>query len=730
MDLVYFFKVLYRKKWVIISLSFLAVVTAFFVLINKKPLFESVAQYSTGFTAEKVRLTDGSTGLDLFSVDVKFNNVIETMKSPQVIGMISYKLLLHDLNNPSKAYHTLTIRNTEGLVYKEVNIDNVKRILSFKILNNELLRSDDPTERQLIEYLKLYKYDYASLMENMVIERVESTDYIDIIFRSESPELSAMVVNEVGEDFLEYYKNLNSQRTEENAQSIKEMVTNQQNRVDSIGQKFLAEKLSQGDIDPTSKSASAMVTVEQMEASLAAEKGKYNEHSNQLASLNDQLKELQSEASQSNNLNSEVLQLINKKNQLVEQLSRKGGNDQTLQQQINDLITQINLKSNNRITASKLSDEIDDVKKQIDEEEALVNASSSTIDNYNAKIHEYLEMANVNPSSGIKLDVLKQQLDIENKQLENAKEKYSQVEGLLKDDPTANFIQTRIGQPAVEAESKKTMLKMALSGISMAFFMSILFVFMEIFDPAVKTPSIFSRLTKTNVVSVLNHLKLKKVYVMDIIMQDTEGKQTTIRNIYKNNIRKLRHELIESGKNIFLITSTQKKAGKSTVIEALATSFLLSKKKVLILDLNFSNNSLTKKFNAEVSVQDIADRINYSLLLDSQQLWSKTMYDNLGIIGCKEANSTPSEILYNIDMQTFLQALKKYFDFIIIEGASLNDYADSKELAHFAEAIFTVFAADESVSHTDMESFRFVASLKEKNHGVIFNNVLTENVSS
>jgi succinoglycan biosynthesis transport protein ExoP len=92
------------------GLSFLAVVSAFIFLLYKKPLFESEAQYSTGFTAEKVRMVDGSSAVDLFAADVKFNNVIETMKSPQVIGMISYRLILHDLNNPAQAYKKLTLK--------------------------------------------------------------------------------------------------------------------------------------------------------------------------------------------------------------------------------------------------------------------------------------------------------------------------------------------------------------------------------------------------------------------------------------------------------------------------------------------------------------------------------------------------------------------------------------------------------------------------------------------
>ena len=700
------------------------------VLLYKKPLFESEAQYSTGFTAEKVRMVDGSSAVDLYTADVKFNNVIETIKSPQVIGMISYRLILHDLNNPRQAYKRLTIKNTESQIYKDVNVDYAKRVFTEKIANNELLNSDDVKETQLIEYLKLYGYDYDGLLKYLTVERVEGTDYLDIVFRSENRLLSAVVVNSIGEEFLDYYKSINSQRTQENAQTIREMVDSQQSRVDSIGQILLKEKISQGAIDPTSKTTSAMETVKELEGKLEDEKGKYNEHFNRDEYLKQELVTLQSGVSQSSTSNDEVLALTNKKNQLVEQLSQEGGNDPALQQQINDLRTQIILKSNSGINKNKVNDNIADLQRQISEEEALMNASNSTIEEYNNSIRQYMEMSNVNPGSGIKLDALKDQLENENKTLENTKEKYAQVEGLLKDDPTSNFIQTRVGEPAVDPESKKTMLTMGLTGICVFFLTSIFFIFLEIFDSAVKTPSIFSRLAKMKVISVLNQVPLKHNYVMDIIMQENEGDNFVAQNIYKNNVRKLRYELINSGKNIFLISSTQKGAGKSTVIEALATSLLLSKKRVLIMDLNFSHNTLTKIFNTDVHIQDIGNVINYSLPFESQKLWSNTLYENLYVIGCKETNNTPSEALYNIDLHAFLRVLKDHFDFILIEGASLNNYADTKELSLYAEAVFTVFSTASSVSHGDIDSFQFIKGLGQKNHNVILNNVLTENINS
>ncbi len=731
MDLIYFLKVLYRKKWIILGISFLAVVAAFIYLFNKKPLFESVAQYSTGFTAEKVRLVDGSSAIDFYTVDVKFNNVIETMKSPQVVDMLSYKLLLHDLEFPNAAYRKLTIKDADSKVYKEVNIDTAKFIFAKKINTNSLLNSDNDKERQLIEFLKLYNYDYDGLLKYLSIDRVEGTDYLDITFRSENRELSALVVNSIGTQFLNYYKNLNSQRTEENAQSIKAIVDSQQNKVEAIQQRLATEKQSQGSIDPVSKTTTAMETVKELETNLTQERAKYNEHSNRVDYLQQELNSLQSGMNSSAGSNDEVLQLRNRKSRLLDELSSKGGNDPALQKEIDDLTNRIISLSSNSNNKSKTADNISDLSRQLNEEKALLNASTKTIEDYNAQIRQYEGLAYVNPTSGVKVDALQTELDIANKQLASSSEKYSQAEGLMRDDPTANFIQTRVGQAAVDPESKKTMVTMALTGVSVFFLVSIIFIFLEIFDPSVKTPSIFQKLTKLKVIGVLNKVKFKNAYPMDLVMQESDEKHEAFegQGMFKNNIRKLRYEIINSGKNIFLFTSTKKASGKSTVIEALATSLLLSKKKVLIIDLNFSHNSLTKIFNTDKLIQEIGGRINYSSPLDSQNLWSKTMYDNLYVIGCKETSKTPSEVLYNIDIPALLHGLRQYFDYILIEGAALNNYSDSKELAQYTEAVITVYSAESSVSQTDTASLRFIAGLGEKNHHVILNDVLTENIN-
>ncbi len=735
MDLIYFFKVLFRKKWIILGLSLLAVIATFFFKMGQKDLYVSQAQYSTGFTAEKVRMIDGSAGVDIYAADVKFNNVIETFKSPRVINTIGYKLLLHDLQNPAKAYRKLTDKQMKSALYKAVNKDSAMRAIQNAILENKLLSSNTEKERVLVEFFTLYGYDYESLMSYLNIERVGRTDYLDIYFRSESPELSAVVVNSMGQEFINYYRNLSSQRSEESAESIKKIVTAQQSKIDSLGKKLYNEKVSQGSIDPVSLSTSAMETVKELETALASEKSKQNEHLNRKEYLTHRLNELMSGGSSgttSGGGTEEVIRLTNKKNELVAELARKGGNDPVLEKQIADLRNDINkatrASSGGGRNAAK-EKEITDLRMQIAEEDALLKAASTTIADYTSRIRKYTGMATSAPvGSDVIISGIKSQLDLENAQLGAVMEKYAQAEGLVKDDPTANFIQTGVGQPAIGPESKKTLLTMIVAGMSMFFLTAVIFLLLEVFDPRIKTPSIFKRVVKLNLVNTLNKVSLKQASEQEIVRNDYEGKKYAKEILFKNSVRKLRFELLRNPNKVYLITSTQKGSGKSTIIDSVATSLVMSRKKVLLIDLNFANNSITRKYSPDILIQNITGKLNLETPLSNQKAWSKTSIEGLCVIGCETSTQTPSEALAGIDMNVFLSKLKENFDYVLIEGAALNDVVDSQEIAMFSDAVFTVFSANNAITNADEKSIRFITSLGEKNKGTVLNNVLKDNL--
>ncbi len=727
MDLLYFLKVLLRKKWLIIGLTLLAMITAFTLKLFQRPLYESKAQYSTGFTIDRVKIAEGSAVADLYAADTKFDNVIETFKSPRVIGMISYRLLLHDLENPGGRWHNLSEKEKENKIYKDVKVDTVIKILNEKVSSNELLRSDIPRERNILEFLKLYKYDYYSLLEHLIIVRVNKTDYLDIVYRSENPYLSAWVVNAMGNEFLNYYKNLNYQRTNENISNIRDLERQQQQKIDSLNGRLLSEKVSQGSIDPASLSASAMETVKDLEGKLADVKNTYDLNVGRISYLTQELNSAKNRAGTNNTSNEELLDLIDQKNKLEAQLIAKGGTDAYIEQQLKTLRTKINSRSSGGLN-NKMTDKISGLQNQINEATALKNAAEATMNDYNSRIAYYKGLTRINPGSGVKMEVIKSQLDIEQKQLANLKEKLNQAEGLSKDDPTSNFTQTLVGQPAVEPEPKKTITTIGISGMSMFFLTCFTLLFIEVFNATIKTPFNFEKNVKFPLKGIVNNIRLKKGLLAEILLNE-DRKNDSNAYQFKNNIRKLRFEIINSAQKVFLFTSTSSGTGKSLILEAVALSMVLIRKKVLIIDLNLHNNTLTNRFQAEFTIQQLNEKFNSNLPLRNQNFSTKTSTENINIIGCDQTSATPSEVLSRVDFQNFINQLKEQFDYIFIESSALNKYSDSKELMKYSDKIITIFSAEQIYSQTDKGSLNYIRDQKDKSLGAVLNKVFTENMN-
>ncbi len=153
----------------------------------------------------------------------------------------------------------------------------------------------------------------------------------------------------------------------------------------------------------------------------------------------------------------------------------------------------------------------------------------------------------------------------------------------------------------------------------------------------------------------------------------------------------------------------------------------MSKKKVLLIDANFSNNTLTRDFSAKPTLETFS--------MGSQdgvdKIWGITTLTNItnvDIIGCDEGNYTPSEVLPKNHLLNNLDKLKQHYDFILIEAAALNYHADSKELSEYVDGIVLVFSAPNTINEIDRESLGFLRDNKNKFIGAVLNNVDEQNL--
>lgn len=103
-------------------------------------------------------------------------------------------------------------------------------------------------------------------------------------------------------------------------------------------------------------------------------------------------------------------------------------------------------------------------------------------------------------------------------------------------------------------------------------------------------------------------------------------------------------------------------------------------------------------------------------------------YRNIDIIGSKLNNNSPSEIFSGRNFQGLLDEVKKHYDYVLMEGANLNAYSDTRELVQYTDKVLPVFSGRSIIKQMDRESISFLNSLNGKLMGAILNKVDEKNL--
>jgi succinoglycan biosynthesis transport protein ExoP len=249
----------------------------------------------------------------------------------------------------------------------------------------------------------------------------------------------------------------------------------------------------------------------------------------------------------------------------------------------------------------------------------------------------------------------------------------------------------------------------------------------EYIDVSIKTPSHFQRAIDLKLLSVINKVNLKKSSLNAVFAN--EHTKNIPEAVFRENLRKLRFEIESSQAKIFLVTSARPGEGKSTIIKALAHSLSLSKKKVLLIDTNFSHNTLTQQFEASPSLESFTFPDNKYDFSAVKSIIKSTDIEGVDIIGCEGGDYTPAEILGEYNLLVYLKELEQEYDYILLEGAALNQRADTKELLAYTDSIISIVSATSTIKQTDKESIQFLQSLNGKFTGAVLNYVQFDNMN-
>ena len=730
MDFTYFFRILTRNKKIIIGASLLSLIIAVLFSFQMKVLYKSQSQISTGFTlSQEIKLSDNI--FDIGQIDIKFNNVIENIKSPQVLNLLSYQLMIRELSGaaPFRDINTVELRKNKKL--ESLDLGLAKKILLEKYDSTLFLKPTVEIEKQLLELIAFYDFDINSISEDLQVLRYPRSDYINIEFLSTSPEMSAFVVNNLISEFDDYYNRMMSSRSIESMSSVDSIVRIKKADLDNrINDKNIFLQRSSSSLDPNIVATSKLNQVSSYESGMADEISRQQSFNYQLEQIEQQLKQISEVQASSttptegnNRLYSELKRQYNELN--VEYV-KKGSNDPTIKSRLAELESRMRLSVTTEGGAALVNNsslKANLVQRKIDLEASL-RSSNSKISFYRSKLGEanatIIQGSSSNRLAG-ELEQLNKEIELATAEYTNAKQRMTSASN-MSDAGASNFKQTLYGQPSLKPEPSKKLLIIILAAISGFLISSLVFLIIAYFDQSIRSPLQFQRLTGLNLIGSINYINMEGTTLKDAITQ-IDANDANRNNIFRELFRKLRYEIESSHKRVILFTSTEPQQGKTTLTQCVALSLSLSSKKVLIIDTNFCNNDLTVYLKAKPTLERFSSSDAKVDFKKVEQMISTTRVPNVDIIGCRGGDYTPSEILPKNHILNYMNELLEHYDYVLFEGAPLNGFTDTRELAQYADGIVAIFSAKLTLTPIDKESIKYFKTVGDKFIGAILNQV-------
>lgn len=710
MDIVFVLKLLLRKKWYLVLVPLISLLISFVLTSEMKPEYKSTAKLETRFTTED-RINVTNEKLNLRDADVKFNNLVETMNSELIVSMLSYRLIIHDLKS-ARPFRKPEAEFSNYLSGKEK--EKAIKIFQMKLDRFELLSNYDFTEKRLLDLLTSFGYVNWTLARVLKIERVEGSDFVSVNYTSENPFLSALVVNTLCEEAIRYDNYLSAKRAEQSVKFFANLLEEKK--------ELLEDKSSQlASVKNSTRAYGAASGAPEVLSGIAAQESKRSELQSKIQLLKLEIaslvRRLQSTVSPQNQF--DVSENILRLRKRIDDLNAKP-KDAATQKTINELSSLL------QIELSKLSDArtpgASRAELEIEKEQKEIELSVAQSDL--ASVESMIYSLRQNASSESVVEAQQRQVDKASDEYLSTLDRYNTERSkAMISSPLQLAIR---GQPKSHPEFPKRYLVIGVAGAASFFLCAFIILFMEFVSPKPHSPELLRMKTGLPLLGAVTKIESKNLKLNDLFLKKSNRKVDR----FKRCLQKVRYEIEKSNSQVLLLTSTGVGQGKSFLILYLSAILAALKKKVLIIDTNFPHNSLSqifKKKNGNGKESNEPNRSHEMMVIDYPNtfIYSIPISPNFSIyaVGNSGCASTPSEIFSGRDFGRTIETLKKHYDYIIMEGASLNRYADSKELAEYVDKVIAVFSTFTAINSADMESIEYLKTLNGKFLGTLLNQV-------
>lgn len=702
MDTKKFLNLVVNYRWLVIAIPIISLLITYLLIKDLPKQYKSEAKLSTGLLDPSRQVAPdvpSYSGPDLLiKLNQQFTNIMDIMAMPKNMSILSYRLIIHDLQNPQAPFKQLS--------------DDVKRLSAtqrIEAIRQFQERIDQrlvltPLDNYDVKFYNLVKsmgYDEKTLKKNLVIDHEANSDFIKVEYTSNNTLFSVFVVNTLAQDFIKNYtidlienKN-NSILVLDSLLQKKEAIMNERN------QQLKSYKIRNGvlNLDKQSQILYQQITDSEIkrnqslvnrEALLAA-----------LKNVNDNLNKRYNERYLGAELSvdNQAITNLRAKLQAAESKYLDGGYKPTDKRKVDSLQallsaqlirTNDNYVSDPLIAKQSLIQQRIDIGIELDKTAAglkdlevelkKLNAKFTAMVPFDAEVQKYERDADV---------ATKEYLEILNR--------YNQTN--LDKNIGLRLQLAQEGVPSLPETSKKPIF-MALSLVaSIAICFGVLFL-IYLLDQSINNEKQLAEITNGNVIGHLNYLQPNDRN-LEAIWKNDENLKTHL--VYKNHLRNIRFDiynlLTKENLKVLGITSLGKDKLKHFTTISLAYAFACMDKSVLIIGNEELGKELSQLYNIPINQ-------TFKALGTGETLKKSNPLTFLN-------NDLNESVFENRDQTSTTQIFDKFkaeFDLVLMQLEPLNSMYDINEWKLFTDKYLATFMAGNAVSDTDKA---FMQSLKK-----------------
>ena len=550
-----------------------------------------------------------------------------------------------------------------------------------------------------------------------------------------------MTANAFCEEFIRYNRSLKLERTSESVEFLNDLRIKKKAELDRVLDVQKRFKADNDIFNLEGESGMKMGQLSVLETQASTIRSNINLLELQIRRLKEDIARLSGPSTSSSN--QRILELRTQINNMNARYITGGSSNRALLDSLDFLREELRKEQDNSFRQGGTATPgytVADLQNQLRDREVELQAQRNDLAMTDAKIRSINSSFSGYANKEAELAAIQKEVDLATDEYNMALTKYNEAKNLQLS--SNNLRMVLMATPPVNPEPGIRIVIIGLAAFTSLIFCVMVIIGLELLDGAVRTPEKFKRMVNLPMAGVINRIDSRNFNIRTYFNQQTGDEES---ETFKSLLRKFRHEIESMNGKVLLFTSPKKRDGKTFVMFSLAYVLSLLDKRVLILDTNFKNNSLSQILGRGQSDLKVLDTKKHKLLVSSQEtdkkmeaefehensydLINPTKYKNIYIVGNSGGGSeSPAEILSGRDFTNLVSILADSFDYVLMEGASLNDYSDTKELVRYADKVVAVFSAETSIRQLDREAIQYFKSLGKKFGGCVLNRVDTKDL--